>query len=114
MFERLRILVRNREHWVVEAGRVKNRITRWVDIRFPEYHTVFPNLFGPRSLATLRLFPVPADLTGLSIDQVMQAWGTRLTRPGGDRPPPAGPCQCRGRLGTGGRPLGADALVGYL
>ena len=85
MFERLRILVRNREHWVVEAGRVKNRITRWVDIRFPEYHTVFPNLFGPRSLATLRLFPVPADLTGLSIDQVMQAWGTRLTRPGGDR-----------------------------
>ena len=85
VFERLRVLVRNREHWVVEAGRVKNRITRWVDIRFPEYHRVFPNLFGPRSLATLRLFPVPADLTGLSIDQVMQAWGTRLTRPGGDR-----------------------------
>lgn len=85
VFERLRLLVRNRERWVVDTTCVKNRITRWLDIRFPEYHTVFDDLFGVRSLATLRAFPAPSDLTGLTPEQVIQAWGRYISRPGGRR-----------------------------
>lgn len=44
VFARLRILVRNRERWVVEETRIKNRITRWIDIRFPEYAAVLDDL----------------------------------------------------------------------
>ncbi len=85
VYQRLRILVGNREHWVVDATRIKNRIARWLDIRFPEYHTLWDDLFGVRSLATLRSFPAPADLTGLSPEQVIQAWGHHIRRPGGRR-----------------------------
>ena len=52
----------NREHWVVESGRIENRIHRWLDIRFPEYTQAFKEIFTPRSLATLRSFPTPSDL----------------------------------------------------
>ena len=65
-FQRLRVLVKNRERWVVESGRIENRITRWLDIRFPEYTQVFKEIFTPRSLATLRSFPTPSDLTSLT------------------------------------------------
>jgi transposase len=63
LFQRLRILVKNREHWVVESGRLQNQITRWLDIRFPEYTSVFKEIFTPRSLATLRSFPYANRLT---------------------------------------------------
>lgn len=85
VFAHLRMLVRNREHWVVDETRIKNRITRWLDIRFPEYRTVFDDLFGVRSLATLRLFPVPSDLVGRTPDQLIAAWGPHMRRPGGQR-----------------------------
>jgi transposase len=85
VFAQLRLLVRNREHWVVDATRIKNRITRWMDIRFPEYTTVFDDLFGVRSLATLRLFPTPSDLVGRTPDQLIAAWAPYMRRPGGQR-----------------------------
>jgi transposase len=72
-FQRLRVLVKNREHWGVESGRIENCITRWLDIRFPEYTQVFKEIFTPRSLATLRSFPTPSDLTSLTPEQVINA-----------------------------------------
>lgn len=85
VFQRLRVLVRNRERWIVESGRVKNRITRWLDIRFPEYKSVFGDIFGPRSLATLRLFPSPFDLKNLTPEQVIESWAKYIRRAGGTR-----------------------------
>lgn len=61
-FRRMRVIVTNREHWVVKSGRIKNRIHRWLDIRFPEYRQAFEDIFSPRSLATLRRFPAPSDV----------------------------------------------------
>ncbi|GMA59633.1 hypothetical protein GCM10025859_00730 [Alicyclobacillus fastidiosus] len=85
VFRRLQVLVKNREHWVVESGRIENRITRWLDIRFPEYTKVFKEISIPRSLATLRSFPSPSDLTSLTLEQVIEAWSEHMSRPGGTR-----------------------------
>ena len=85
LFQRLRVLVKNREHWVVESGRIENRMTRWLDIRFPEYTKVFKEIFTPRSLATLHNFPTPSDLSPLTPQQVIKAWGIHMSRPGGAR-----------------------------
>jgi len=73
LFQRLRILVRNREHWVTESSRLKNQIIRWLDIRFPEYASVFKDIFSLCSLTTLRGFPTPSDLRGQTPEQVIKA-----------------------------------------
>ncbi|MGO4350020.1 IS110 family transposase [Paenibacillus sp. MCAF9] len=84
-FRRLRVIVTNREHWVVKSGRIKNRIHRWLDIRFPEYGKAFEDIFSPRSLATLRRFPAPSDVLQLTPEQMVQTWGVYMARPGGVR-----------------------------
>ncbi|TVY08216.1 IS110 family transposase [Paenibacillus cremeus] len=84
-FRRLRVIVTNREHWVIKSGRIKNRIHRWLDIRFPEYRQAFEDIFSPRSLATLRRFPAPTDVLQLSPEQMVQIWGEYMARPGGVR-----------------------------
>jgi transposase len=84
-FRRLRVIVTNREHWVVKSGRIKNRIHRWLDIRFPEYRQAFDDIFSPRSLATLRRFPAPSDVLQLTPEQMVQTWGVYMARPGGVR-----------------------------
>lgn len=84
-FRRLRVIVTNREHWVVKSGRIKNRIHRWLDIRFPEYRQAFEDIFSPRSLATLRRFPALSDVLQLTPEQIVQTWGVYMARPGGVR-----------------------------
>ncbi|MDQ0896822.1 IS110 family transposase [Paenibacillus sp. V4I7] len=84
-FRRIRVMVTNREHWVVKSGRIKNRIHRWLDIRFPEYRQAFDDIFSDRSLATLRRFPAPSDLLQLTPEQMVQIWGEYMARPGGVR-----------------------------
>jgi transposase len=84
-FRRIRVLVTNREHWVVESGRIENRIHRWLDIRFPEYRQAFEDIFTTRSLATLRCFPAPSDILSLTPEQMVETWGKYMSRPGGVR-----------------------------
>ncbi|MDQ0876094.1 transposase [Paenibacillus sp. V4I3] len=84
-FRRIRVMVTNREHWVVKSGRIKNRIHRWLDIRFPEYRQAFDDIFSDRSLASLRRFPAPSDLLQLTPEQMVQIWGEYMARPGGVR-----------------------------
>ena len=52
----------DREFWVTNSVRLQNRIIRWLDIRFPEYSSVFKDWTCKRSLATLKDFPSPQDL----------------------------------------------------
>ncbi len=85
VFRRIRVMVTNREHWVVESGRIENRIHRWLDIRFPEYRQAFEDIFSPRSLATLRRFPAPSDLQQLAPEHMVKIWGEYMDRPGGMR-----------------------------
>ncbi|QQE78244.1 IS110 family transposase [Alicyclobacillus sp. SO9] len=84
-FRRIRVVVTNREHWVVERGRIENRIHRWLDIRFPEYIQAFEDLFSTRSLATLRRFPAPSDMLKLTPERMVKIWGEFMSRPGGAR-----------------------------
>ena len=62
VFQRLRTMMSDREFWVTNSVRLQNRIIRWIDIRFPEYFSVFKDWTCKRSLATLKEFPSPQDL----------------------------------------------------
>ncbi|WP_141501711.1 IS110 family transposase, partial [Paenibacillus luteus] len=76
VFLELRVLIANRETIVHRLVSVKNQIHRWVDIVFPEQRQVYKHLIGSGSLATLRLFPTPADLRKLTVRQVIDDWKT--------------------------------------
>lgn len=84
-FRSLYVLMSNREGWVRKLTRVKNQIHRWLDLYFPEFRLVFPEVDGTRALATLREFPTPNDLLGLTSMDVIKGWGKHMQRPGGSR-----------------------------
>ncbi|WP_340006849.1 IS110 family transposase [Paenibacillus sp. FSL K6-0276] len=83
VFQRLRTLMSDREFWVTNSVRLQNRIIRWLDIRFPEYSSVFKDWTCKRSMATLKEFPTPQDLAGRSIPEIISIWRKHMQRAGG-------------------------------
>jgi transposase len=81
-FEELRILFSSREFAVKQFISVQNQVHRWLDIWFPEYHHVFTDWTCKSSLATLQLFPLPADLKCLSAKEIYAAWKPIMRRRG--------------------------------
>ncbi len=53
---------------------LKNRIQRYLDIVFPEYNHIFKNWITPRSIATLKAFPLPIDVKDLTAQEVIEGW----------------------------------------
>ncbi|WNS43457.1 IS110 family transposase [Paenibacillus sp. MMS20-IR301] len=74
VFDRLKTLMSNREYWVKQGISLGNRIVRWIDLYFPEFRQVFPDWTTLRSLASLRACPLPCDLKGRSVEEVMDLW----------------------------------------
>jgi transposase len=83
VFQRLRTVMSDREFWVTHSVRLQNRIIRWLDIRFPEYTSVFKDWTCKRSLATLKQFSSPLDLESLSVSEVITGWREHMQRAGG-------------------------------
>ncbi|MFM9282206.1 IS110 family RNA-guided transposase [Paenibacillus jiagnxiensis] len=84
VFERLKTVMRDREFWVKQQVSLGNRIIRWIDLKFPEFRSVFPDRTVLRSLASLHAFPLPVDLQGLRADEVIEAWREQgMKRAGG-------------------------------
>ncbi len=75
-FEELLVLMANRDFIVKRLVSSINQINRWVDIVFPELRQVFKNITCVGSLATLRLFPTPAELRELMPQDIISQWKT--------------------------------------
>ncbi|NIK72496.1 IS110 family transposase [Paenibacillus sp. BK720] len=83
VFQRLKTIMSDREFWVTCSVRLQNRIVRWLDIRFPEYPSVFKDWTCKRSMATLKTFPCPQDLENYIVHDVIDAWRVHMQRVGG-------------------------------
>lgn len=83
VFQRLQTIMSDREFWVTNSVRLQNRIIRWLDIRFPEYFSVFKDWTSKRSLATLKEFPSPQEIDLLSVSEVITAWRKHMKRAAG-------------------------------
>lgn len=83
-FERLKTVMSNRESWVESSVALGNRIVRWIDLYFPEFRRVFKDWTTLRSLASLRAFPLPEDLRGKTVDDLIEGWREQgMKRAGG-------------------------------
>jgi len=84
-YEELRVLMANRETVVKRLVSTTNQIHRWVDIVFPELRQVYKVLTCKGALATLKLFPLPADLRKLEPADIVSGWRTLMQRHSGFR-----------------------------
>lgn len=57
-----------------ELTRIQNRISRWFNIYFPEYKTVYGKPDAKSGMLILKKAPLPEDILTLGIDGVNQIW----------------------------------------
>lgn len=73
-YQQLRVIVDEREYWSDQQVNLKNRIQRCLDIVFPEYTHIFKEWTSPRSIATLKAFPLPEEVRNLTAQEVIEGW----------------------------------------
>ncbi|WP_028390633.1 IS110 family RNA-guided transposase [Bacillus cihuensis] len=82
-FEKLRVLMSNRDMTIKRLVSAVNQINRWVDIVFPELRQVFKDVKGKGAIATLRLFPTPLELRSMKAQDIVNGWKTQMKRQAG-------------------------------
>lgn len=60
----------------IVEGRIQNNLQRY----FPEFEDVFRDWDGKTALFTLRKFPYPSDIRGMTSDEVLAQWKTVVKR----------------------------------
>ncbi|MED4228907.1 IS110 family transposase [Neobacillus cucumis] len=73
-FEKLRVLMSNRDVVVKRLVSSINQLNRWVDIVFPELRQVFKDITAKGAIATLRLFPTPMELSTKQPHEIIMGW----------------------------------------
>jgi transposase len=84
-FEKLRVLMSNRDMTVKRLVSAVNQINRWVDIVFPELRQVFKDVKGKGAIATLRLFPTPLEIRSMKPQEIVNGWKSLMKRQPGLR-----------------------------
>src|SRR6476620_8992621 len=84
-FEKLRVLIANRDVIVKRLVSSINQINRWVDVVFPELRQVFKDVSCKGAIATLRLFPTPAEICSLQPQDIVTGWKSCMKRHSGHK-----------------------------
>ncbi|MFL6479381.1 MAG: IS110 family transposase, partial [Bacillales bacterium] len=84
-FEKLRVLMSNRDVIVKRLVMSLNQINRWVDIVFPEMRQVFNDVSCKGAIATLRLFPTPDEISSMESLDVQRGWKSLMKRQPGPK-----------------------------
>ncbi|MBS4196854.1 IS110 family RNA-guided transposase [Lederbergia citri] len=79
-FEKLRVLMSNRDVIVKRLVMAINQINRWVDVVFPELRQVFKDVSCKGAIATLRLFPTPDEISPMTSLDIITGWKTVMKR----------------------------------
>jgi transposase len=79
-FEKLRVLMSNRDVIVKRLVSSVNQLNRWVDIVFPELRHVFKDITAKGAIATLRLFPSPMELSSMKPEEIVAGWKSIMKR----------------------------------
>ena len=80
IYQELREAVSERERLQEQLTSIYNRVVRWLDIRFPEFTTVFKDWRRNASLITLRSFPTPEKIMEMGVDKIVETWRKQMKR----------------------------------
>lgn len=79
VFEELKDYMRLREKEIKSKTRVKNQITRWLDIAFPEFTKVFKDCFCNSALVLLEKYPTPKHVVEADVDDLLKTLRTKVS-----------------------------------
>ena len=80
IYQELREAVSERERLQEQLTSIYNRVVRWLDIRFPEFTTVFKDWRRNAALITLRSFPTPEKVMEMGVDKIVETWRKQMKR----------------------------------
>ncbi|QHT60880.1 IS110 family transposase [Paenibacillus lycopersici] len=84
VYRQLHALVNEREAMSDALTVIDNQLQTAIDQVFPEFWSVFKHWDGSRARATLRSFPLPADILANTLPELIEGWRTSgLKRAGG-------------------------------
>ena len=69
-----------REEWVQKKIKVKNKITRWLDIHFPEFLNAFSSWEGKTALMTLGKIALPEKIASKTPEEILCIWRIEVRR----------------------------------
>ena len=84
-FEKLRVLMSNRDVIVKRLVMSINQINRWVDVVFPELRQVSNDVSCKGAIATLCLFPTPDEISSMESLDVQRGWKSLMKRQPGHK-----------------------------
>lgn len=74
VYAEIRVLSGLRASAQSEITRLKNKISRWFRIFFPNYKDVYRNVSAVSGLMILKTAPLPTDIVKLGVDGVNRIW----------------------------------------
>jgi len=83
VYQELREAVSERDRLVQRMISISNQVTRWLDIHFPEFHTVFKDWRRQAALLTLRHFPTPEKIVAAGRIKIEETWKASMKRTAG-------------------------------
>ena len=74
IYSELRTAMETRWQIVKQLNAIRNRVSRWLSIYFPEFKTVFGDWEGKAALIVLREFPTPAQVLEKGVEGIGERW----------------------------------------
>ena len=69
-----------REEYLKKIWSIKNKVTRWMDIYFPELPNVFSSWEGKTAILTLEQISLPSKISELSAEEILAVWRKEVKR----------------------------------
>lgn len=80
LYQELREAVSERERLQEQIIGISNQVIRWLDIRFPEFTSVFKDWSAKTAMATLKCLSTPAKVAAAGAEGVLTIWQEHLKR----------------------------------
>jgi len=83
VYQELREAVTERERLVQRMNTISNQVTRWLDIHFPEFNTIFKDWRGQAAIQVLRNYPTPDKIVAAGAEKIEETWKSTMKRTAG-------------------------------
>lgn len=80
LYQELREAVFEKERLIEAKVSINNQVIRWLDIRFPEFGSVFCKWHGHAALMALKNFPTPEKVLKAGVDKIVGTWKKEISR----------------------------------
>lgn len=80
VYQELREAVTERDRLVQRLNSISNKVTRWLDIHFPEFNTIFKDWRRQAVLQVLKNFPTPEKIIAIGAVKIEESWKSVMKR----------------------------------